>query len=249
MIVLRALRSAVGLLLIVLTLLPLAIAAGLAGEGPFAERIVRLWCRIVLFCAGARLVVRELTPLDPAKSYVFVANHTSHLDVPAIVRSSPVPPRFIAKKELRRIPLFGWAAERIGHVFVDRRESHAATRAIARRIERGLTGIGLLFFAEGTRSMTEELLPFKKGAAVAALQTGLDCVPVGIAGARDVLAPKGPPLFRPGTIALVFGPPIPIAGHTLDERDDLVLLQRRGVEEAVGVARSLLSRGPAGSGT
>ena len=240
MIILRLLHSLLALIVIVVTLVPLAIVAGLSGETPFADRIVRLWCRIALFCTGARVVARQQVPLDPAKSYVFVSNHTSHMDVPAIVASAPVPPRFIAKKELRRFPFFGWAAERVGHVFVDRRDSHGASRAIARRIQRGLRGIGLLFFAEGTRSMTEDLLPFKKGAAVASLQTGLDCVPVGIAGARDVLRPKGLLVFRPGTIAVVFGPPIPVAGHTLDERDQLVEQQRRGVEQAVAAAREVL---------
>jgi 1-acyl-sn-glycerol-3-phosphate acyltransferase len=163
------------------------------------------------------------------------------MDVPAIFPNAPMPLRFIAKRELRRIPLFGWAAQRMGHVFVDRRDSHGATRAIARRIERGLSGIGLFFFAEGTRSTTDEMLPFKKGAAIAALQTGLECVPIGVAGAREVLAPKGLAAFRPGTIAVVFGAPIPVTHHSLDERDQLVAEQREAVEKAVGVARALVS--------
>ena len=78
---------------------------------------------------------------------------------------SPEPLRFIAKQELARIPIFGWAARRMGHVFIDRRDSHGAAKAIADRIARGLSGVGLFFFAEGTRSTTEQLLPFKKGFA------------------------------------------------------------------------------------
>ena len=101
--------------------------------------------------------------------------------------------------------------------------------------------MGLFFFAEGTRSTTDELLPFKKGAAVAALAGGLDCVPIGVTGAREVLPPKGLPLFRPGTIAVVFGAPIPIAGHTLDDRDRLVAEQRTAVEACVREARALLA--------
>ena len=176
---------------------------------------------------------------------MFVSNHTSNIDVPSIVSVSPEPLRFIAKKELERVPLFGWAARRMGHVFIDRRDSHGAAKVIGDRIARGLRGIGLFFFAEGTRSTTDEMLPFKKGAAVAALEARVDCVPIGVAGAREVLAPKGFSLFRPGRIAVVFGEPIPIAGHTLEDRDRLVAEQRQAVEACVRQARQLLATGGA----
>ena len=128
----------------------------------------------------------------------------------------------------------------MGHVFIDRRDPHGAAKAISARLEKGLGGVGLFFFAEGTRSTTDEMLPFKKGAAVAALTSGLDCVPIGVAGARNVLRPKGFPLFGPGTIAVVFGQPIPIAGHELEDRDRLVAEQRAAVEQCVKRARELL---------
>ncbi len=85
------------------------------------------------------------------------------------------------------------------------------------------------------------MLPFKKGAAVAALETGLDCVPIAVAGARDVLKPKGLSVFRPGPVAVVFGAPIPVAGHSIDDRDRLVAAQRAAVESALAEARALVS--------
>ncbi len=236
----RALRTFIGIPLIALAVIPFGLLIGVAGEGEASERLLRAWCRLVLVCAGARVVAR-VHPLDRSRTYVFVANHTSNIDVPAIVSVSPEPLRFIAKQELGRIPLFGWAARRMGHVFIDRRDSHSAAKAIGERIARGLRGVGLFFFAEGTRSTTDDLLPFKKGAAVAALGTALDCVPIGIAGAREVLAPKGFSLFRPGPIAVVFGEPIPVAGHTLEDRDRLVVEQRTAVEACVREARELLA--------
>jgi 1-acyl-sn-glycerol-3-phosphate acyltransferase len=235
------LRSALALIVIALTMPPLALVIAWSGETDLSEWALRTWCRICLTMAGVRLVFRELEPLDRRKSYVFVSNHTSNMDVPAILSCTPEPIRFIAKKELSRVPFFGWAARRMGHVFIDRKDSHGAAKAIRRRIDLGMSGIGLFFFAEGTRSTTDELLPFKKGAAVAALETGLDCVPIGVAGAREVLAPKGLSLLRPGTIAVVFGRAIPVAGHALDQRDTLVQAQRAGVEEAVGEARRLVT--------
>jgi 1-acyl-sn-glycerol-3-phosphate acyltransferase len=160
------------------------------------------------------------------------------------------PLRFIAKEELRRIPIFGWAAERMGHVFIDRKDHAAATRAIRERMQRGLRGASFFFFAEGTRSVRDELLPFKKGAAVAALEIGLDCVPIAVAGARSVLKPKGVSLFKPGPVAVVLGAPIPTVTHALDRRDQLVAAQREAVQVALEEARSLLtSTALAGSGT
>jgi 1-acyl-sn-glycerol-3-phosphate acyltransferase len=242
----RILRTAIGIPLIVLAVIVAATLIGIAGDGPFADRVLRAWCRFVLFCAGAR-VVAEVTPLDPGKSYVFVSNHTSNMDVPAIVPHAPSSVRFVAKSQLRKIPLFGWAAERMGHVFIDRRDPHGAAKAISDRLEKGLGGVGLFFFAEGTRSTTDEMLPFKKGAAVAALTSGLDCVPIGVAGARQILPPKGFALFRPGTVAVVFGNPIPIAGHEIEERDRLVREQRSAVEQCVRKARELLKTASGGA--
>jgi len=239
----RILRTAIGLPLIGIGVIVAATVIGISGDGPFADRVLRAWCRLVLFCAGAR-VVSEGIRLDPGKSYVFVSNHTSNMDVPAIVPNAPSSVRFVAKNQLRKIPLFGWGAERMGHVFIDRRDPHGAAKAISARLEKGLGGVGLFFFAEGTRSMTDEMLPFKKGAAVAALTSGLDCVPIGVAGARHVLPPRGFPLFRPGTIAVVFGEPIPIAGHELTDRDRLVAEQRAAVERCVRRARELLRNAP-----
>lgn len=236
----RALRTLLGVPLIALAVVPIGFLIGVAGEGEASERLMRGWCRLVLLCAGARVLAR-VHPLDRSRTYVFVSNHTSNIDVPAIVSVSPEPLRFIAKQELGRIPLFGWAARRMGHVFIDRRDSHGAAKSIGERIARGLRGVGLFFFAEGTRSTTDDLLPFKKGAAVTALGTGLDCVPIGIAGAREVLAPKGFSLFRPGPIAVVFGEPIPVVGHTLEDRDRLVSEQRAAVEACVREAREMLA--------
>jgi 1-acyl-sn-glycerol-3-phosphate acyltransferase len=240
-IVLLFLRTVFGWLLILAATMAHALLIALGGESAFSEKVLRNWARFFLWVTGARLMVRFDAPLDPQRSYVYVSNHTSNLDAPAILAAVDRPLRFIAKEELRRIPVFGLAARRMGHVFINRKDRGGATRAIRGRIEKGLSGVALFFFAEGTRSTTDELLPFKKGAAVAALETGLDCVPLAVAGARDVLKPKALSVFQPGPVAVVFGAPIPVAGHTLDDRDRLVDEQRAAVEKALAEARALVS--------
>ena len=245
MIVFRFLRTILGWGVIIVLTLTCATLIGISGETQFSEDVLRTWARLFLWIAGAKVTVRREEELPKGESFVFVSNHTSNLDVPAILAVSDRPLRFIAKQELRRIPIFGWAADRMGHVFIDRKDSHGAAKAIRRRIDRGLSGVALFFFAEGTRSTTDELLPFKKGAAVAALETSLDCVPIAVAGARSVLKPKGFSLFRPGRVAVVFGKRLPVAGHTLDQRSEFVAEQRVAVEAALQEARALL-RAPAG---
>lgn len=241
MIVLLFLRTVLGWGVILVATMVHAFLIVLGGESDFSEKVLRSWARIFLSVAGGRLEVKHEAPLDPHKSYVFVSNHTSNLDAPAILAAMDRPLRFIAKQELSRIPVFGWAAKRMGHVFIDRKDTRSATLAIRRRIDKGLTGVALFFFAEGTRSTTDGLLPFKKGAAIAALETGLDCVPIAVAGARDVLKPKGLSVFRPGPVAVVFGAPIPVAGHVLERRDELVAVQREAVGRALEEARALVS--------
>lgn len=249
MIVLRFLHTVFGWLWIVTDTMISATLIGIFGESESSERVLRSWARRFVRIAGARVIVRRDPEIDRDRSYVFVSNHTSNLDAPAILSVLDHPLRFIAKKELSYIPVFGWAARRMGHVFIDRKDSRRSTKAIRERIDRGLRGESLFFFAEGTRSRIDELLPFKKGAAVAALETGLDCVPIAVAGARDVLKPKGLSLFRPGPVAVVFGKPIPLAGHSIERRTDLVAAQREGVEGALAEARALVATARAGSGT
>lgn len=245
----RVLRTVLGWMWILGDTMVSALRIGLHGESEASERVLRGWARRFLRIAGARVIFRQVAALDPDRSYVFVSNHTSNLDVPAILSVADHPLRFIAKRELTRIPLFGWAARRMGHVFIDRKDRGGATKAIRERISRGLQGGSLFFFAEGTRSIGDELLPFKKGAAVAALETGLDCVPIAVAGARSVLKPKGFSLFLPGPVAVVFGAPIPAASYALEKRDQLVAAQRVAVEGALEDARALVATARAGSGT
>src|SRR2546428_10536470 len=161
-----------------------ALRIGLHGESERAERLIRGWARRFLRVAGAQVIVRRDAELDRNRSYVFVSNHTSYLDVPAIISVADHPLRFIAKQELTYIPLFGWAARRVGHVFIDRKDRRGATKAIRDRFARGLRGASLFFFAEGTRAVGDALLTFQKGPALAALAAGLGVVAIAAAGRR-----------------------------------------------------------------
>ena len=191
--------------------------------------IPRRWARLLLRVAGVRVVMEGTEVLDPDRPQVVVANHVSWFDVLALAAYLPGRYVFVAKRELEKVPVFSTAAKACGHIFIDRRDRPRALESLAvarERLERDRPSV--IMFPEGTRSATGELMPFKKGAFVLAIQTGADIVPAAIDGSREVMR-KGSFLIRPGTIRVRFGEPIPVEGLTLDDRDELT----RGARDAV----------------
>ena len=185
-----------------------AIVGGLFRSHEVGEWATRRWARGLLLASGARVRVTGAEGLDPAGHYIFVANHQSHLDIPAITVAFPGPVRFVAKKSLFSIPVLGQAMRTLGHVPVDRQDREAAQASLAQALEPLRTRVSLLFFAEGTRSVTGELGPFKKGALAMAEAAGVPVVPVAVVGTREVL-PKGSLRVRAAPVAVAFGPPMP----------------------------------------
>jgi len=185
------------------------VAAAVAGRtGRAAFFLMQTWAWLVLRVSGIRVVVRGRENVEPGRRYLILSNHQSHFDIPALVTSLGVPYRWVIKKELRRIPLFGYALAASRNIFIDRSDGGRAMESIQEGVAQLPEGTGVLFFPEGTRSWTDEMLPFKKGAFIAARDSGLPILPVTVNGSRRCL-PKGSPVFRPGTIEVVIHPPIP----------------------------------------
>ena len=151
---------------------------------------------------------------------VYVANHISLLDIPALVVGLPPVPKFVMKKELLKVPIFGRAAKAAGHIAIDRRNRGAAFAAYDEAAETVRKGRSALVFAEGTRSHSGKLLPFKKGPFVLAIAAQVPIVPVVIRGSYDLM-PKLSLVPRPGEIVLRIGEDIPTAGCGYDARDEL----------------------------
>jgi 1-acyl-sn-glycerol-3-phosphate acyltransferase len=182
--------------------------------------VPKTWARIVLASSGAELRIRGLDRFDHRRHFVVASNHQSLMDVPAIMAAAPQRIRFVAKKQLLYIPVFGQALWAMGNVPIDRSNPAAANERLSEhRHEVGRT-LSLLFFAEGTRSKDGALLPFRRGAAAMALDTKVPLLPVVISGSRDVL-PPGAATVRPGPIGVAFGKPIEVAGRDRTERHAL----------------------------
>jgi 1-acyl-sn-glycerol-3-phosphate acyltransferase len=195
--------------------------------------VARLWSRLVLLTCGVRWTAAYDPALDPSRPCVYVANHQSQMDIPALALAMPCDFRVVTKRELLWIPIFGWALWLAGFIFVDRGDRERAIRSLERAARRVRRGTSIVVFAEGTRSPDGRLLPFKKGGFVLALQAGVPIVPVSIRGGHAVL-PKGSLRLRPGTIEVAFGAPVDTSAYTFETRDALIEAVRARIAAGLG---------------
>lgn len=203
----------------------------------------RLWGIIILKVAGVRLEVRGLDRFPAGEPHVLVGNHTSNFDIYAMIPAlGNRYYRFLAKREVLHIPIFGWALWAGGFPLIDRRNNAKARQTMKKLSERmKRTGMSLLAFPEGTRNHTDQLLmPFKKGPFIVATEVGVPILPFAIHGARQVQG-RHEYLVHPGTITVEFLEPISVDGLNYKDRDDLKLKARTAIETA-------LLRGPSGAG-
>jgi 1-acyl-sn-glycerol-3-phosphate acyltransferase len=232
----RPLLSAIVFFFVTLALSAVAVVGGVFDRsGDVVLKIARLWSRIVLGTAGVELRVRFHAPLDPKKPYVFMSNHLSAVDIWAMFVGVPVPFRFIAKKQLGRIPLFGWAMKAGRFIFIDRQNGASARRSIEEAASRIRNGCSVVMYPEGTRSRDGRLLPFKKGGFHLAMSSGVEIVPVAIRGTREIM-PAGALFVRAGVAELELGAPIATAGVAMAgaEREALIAAVRGRIAEMLG---------------
>ncbi len=185
------------------------------------DELPRSWAVRLLEAARVRVRVSGEGLPEEGRLRVLVSNHTSWFDVLALAACVPGRCRFVGKRELAYVPFFGRAFHACGNVLIDRSDRGRALESmeqVRRRLEREHATI--IVFPEGTRSVTGEMGPFKKGAFVLAIQTGSSVIPVRVEGGRDVM-PKGAWRIRAGTIHVRIGGEIPVRGLTLDDRDAL----------------------------
>jgi 1-acyl-sn-glycerol-3-phosphate acyltransferase len=195
-------------------------ASWLDRTGHAAHRVARIWGKILLAVSCIRVRSEGLEKLDPAGSYVFVANHASYMDIPALLSILPQQYRFFAKSGLYRIPFLGWHLRWAGHLPVDRsnaRNSLKSMSAGAQAIRD--RGISVLLFPEGGRS-PKGLREFREGAAYIAIKAAVPVVPVAIVGMRELL-PMNSIHIRSGSVVVRVGQPLPTSGLKSNDRAEL----------------------------
>ncbi|MGC8724000.1 MAG: lysophospholipid acyltransferase family protein [Acidobacteriota bacterium] len=219
----------------VLILGPFAILLSPFSRGDMVLFLARIWSRSILWVAGVRLEIEGIEKMKRDEARVLVGNHTSNFDIYVMILALKDHRfRFTPKKELQWVPVLGWALWASRFPFIDRGRSQKSLQTMKRLAERiRRMGMSLVFFPEATRSTRNELLPFKKGPFVLAIDAGVPLVPFVIHGARRV---QGRHAFsvRPGTIRVSFLEPIPTEGLGYEDRDDLLLRARRAILEELG---------------
>lgn len=225
--VLRAtITAAVMAVLVVLFGIPLLLLGLFKPWNVAADWSAFLWSKAILFCAGVRLRVHGAEHVVATEPRFYMGNHQSALDIPILIAALRGRVRFMAKDTLFQIPIFGWVIGRYGYAPIDRSNA----RRTLRSLEKLLTGlrrepISLAVFPEGTRSCDRSLLPFRRGTMKIAQRSGLSVVPFSIDGSIDVHH-RDHFRARPGTVRLVFFPPIPAeqvaSMSTTELRDKLV---------------------------
>jgi 1-acyl-sn-glycerol-3-phosphate acyltransferase len=203
--------------------------------GDLVLALARLWSRVILGVPGVKLEVKMHGPLEPGRPYVFMPNHASMVDIWVVFVAIPARFRFIAKKQLASIPLFGWAMAAGRFIFIDRQNAASARRTVQEAARRIRSGQSVVIFPEGTRTRDGRLGAFKKGGFHLAMDSGAAIVPVAIKGSREVM-PRGAALIRAGTVMLEVGDPIPTAGLTVNDRDALIAKVRGRVAAMLGEA-------------
>lgn len=179
---------------------------------------------------GVKVEIRGRELFDPKLTYIYMCNHASNLDPPIVVPLIPRRSSVLVKRELFRVPILGRAMRLGDLVPVDRSNRDAAIASVERAAAVMNKGLNMTVFPEGTRSYDGKLLPFKKGPFYLAMETGIQVIPMTIAGSHE-LWPKGRFGIKKGTVTVVFHEPVDPRRFT--DRDALMEAVRAKIESAL----------------
>jgi 1-acyl-sn-glycerol-3-phosphate acyltransferase len=193
--------------------------------------IKKIWADIILWGAGVKISVSGFENVKPGQSYIFMINHQSLFDILAAIKILPYSARFIAKKELFKIPMFGWILSAIGMIKIDRSNREQAIVSMNRALNAIKGGISVIIFPEGTRSKDGLIHDFKKGGFVIAIKGDIPVVPVAIYGTRDILQ-KHSLRLKAGPIFIKLEKPVETENYNYQTRDQLVEKVHRTISNA-----------------
>lgn len=192
-------------------------------SGTLFHWFCRKWANVVLWLCATDVTVRGVENMKTGQGFVYVSNHASMFDIPAVIRGIPDQIRLVYKKELEKIPIFGWGLKYGAYIGINRGRGVEAQKSLDEAIEKIRNGESVLLFAEGTRTLDGKLQPFKRGAFHIAVQAGVPVVPLTINGSFKIL-PKHSISINPGHVELILDTPIHLGGE-LGKDAELTLME------------------------
>ena len=207
--------------------IPLIVSAFFSKSGKLPYILGKSWAWLIMKTNRVKIQIEGFEKILKTRSYVFISNHSSNLDPPAVALALQNQLRFVAKKSLGSVPVFGWAVHLAKMILIDRSDSNAARETLNKAMSDLKDGISACFFAEGTRSTDGRLQKFKKGGIMLALKARLPIVPITVIDTHKLL-PKNGMRIKSGVIRIIVGDPIDVSAYSEKDRD--ILLQKvRGV--------------------
>lgn len=201
---------------------------------PWALFGARNWLRL----SGMNVEVKGLELLHPNQTYVFISNHRSYLDTATLFHYLGRRIGIIAKKELLKVPILGYGMGYVNVMAIDRSDRERAVQTMQAATKRIQSGVSFGVFAEGTRALPGQMLPFKKGAFYMAIEAGVPIVPVAIKN-TDILMGKGSGEAWSGRIEMVIMPPVETKGASTDkEVQALIKIVQGAIADQLGVEQS-----------
>lgn len=191
-----------------------------------ANAVAVLWAKLCCAIVPFKVKIIGKNNYDTNKSYVIVSNHQSMADIPVVHANLGLNIKWVMKKELNRIPVFGTSCRYLGCIPIDRSNHMAAVQTLSIAKETMSKTASIFFFAEGTRSRDGKVMPFKKGAFMFAQDTGLPILPVTIKNSAGIL-PSDSLDLRPGTIELIVHQPIQPTDFAADQMEQFIIHTRK----------------------
>jgi len=210
-----------------------AILASLTDHGgDRVHGVARAWARGVLFLSRIKVNVRGTTNIRSDESKIYMSNHLSNFDIPVLLAHLPIQFRWLAKTELFRIPVFGFALKRAGYIPIDRTNLRSAIASLKRAADIIRGGVSVLVFPEGTRSRDGRLRSFKKGGFVMAMESGVSITPVILRGTWEIMSKSGLRI-SPGDATLEVLPAIDASAFSGRKKEDLMDRVRDVMQDAL----------------
>ncbi len=202
----------------------------LRGNAASVQVLAAWWAISICRASGVEVTVTGTEPLDPEKPYIFAANHQSQFDIFVLQGFLGIDFRWLAKKELFTVPIWGPAMLRAGYIPIDRSHGRKAIKSLNEAAKKIAAGTSVIIFPEGTRSKDGKLHKFKAGAMVLAIKSGIPLVPVAILGTYEIL-PKGKLLMKPGKVEIRVGNPIETKNYNSKDKHKLAKVMQEAVSE------------------